>query len=167
MGELFDVVVQFFTEDDWPFEIVEGRTMLRTAFQGENGRFRCFAQTREEQYQFVFYSGLYNNTPEDKRAAMAEFLTRANYGMVIGNFELDFSDGEVRYKTSIDVEGDRLTTALVKQMVYASVARMDSYVPGIMAVMYGAKTPLEAIVEIEGPAAAPPTEESSDTLTEV
>lgn len=54
------------------------------------------------------------NVPEDRRLALAEFLTRANYGLFIGNFEMDWQDGEVRYKTSIDVAGDRLSTALVQ-----------------------------------------------------
>lgn len=30
----------------------------------------------------------------------AEFLTRANYGLVFGNFEMDMHDGEIRYKPS-------------------------------------------------------------------
>lgn len=45
--------------------------------------------------------------PENKRLAVAEILTRANLGMIIGNLELAFVDREIRYKTSIDVEGDR------------------------------------------------------------
>ncbi len=69
--------------------------------------------------------------------AIAEFITRANYGLVIGNFELDFSDGELRYKTAIDVEDDNLSFALIKQMVYANVIIMDKYLPGIMAVIEG------------------------------
>ncbi|MDJ1171766.1 hypothetical protein PMG71_20260 [Roseofilum sp. BLCC_M154] len=34
---------------------------------------------------------------------MAEFLTKANYGMILGDFELDLTDGELRDKTSIGV----------------------------------------------------------------
>ena len=45
--------------------------------------------------------------------AIAEFLTRTNYSMIIGNFELDFADGEIRYKTSIDVQGDFLRFELI------------------------------------------------------
>ena len=36
------------------------------------------------------------SNPEE-RAAMAEFICRANYGMRYGNFELDLRDGEIRY----------------------------------------------------------------------
>jgi hypothetical protein len=49
-------------------------------FQGQNGQWTCFAQVREEQSQFVFYSVCPVNASEDKRLAVAEFLTRANWG---------------------------------------------------------------------------------------
>ena len=150
MGEILDTVVIFFRQDDWPFIQLEGRPILQTATQGENGQWTCFAQAREEQAQFVFYSVCPVNAPEVKRLAVAEFLTWANYGMIIGNFEMDFNDGEVRYKTSIDVEGDRLSPALVKQLAYANVLTMDRYLPGIMAVIYGDVPPAEAVAQIEG-----------------
>jgi hypothetical protein len=88
--------------------------------------------------------------PEEKRVAMAEFITRANYGMRIGNFEMDFSDGELRYKSSIDVEDDHLSSPLIKHMVYPNVLMMDKYLPGIMAILYAGKSPRQAVEEVEG-----------------
>ena len=150
MGKILDAVARFFEEDEWPYQQLEGRTVLRTGFAGQNGQWRCYAQALEERYQFVFYSVLPMRTPEEKRSAMAEFLTRANYGMLIGNFEMDFSDGEIRYKTSIDVEGDELTAPLIKQMLYANVLTVDRYWPGIIGVLSGEVSPADAIAEIEG-----------------
>ena len=80
---------------------------------------------------------------------MAEFITRANYGMIVGNFELDFSDGEVRYKTSVDVEGSEVTHALVKGLVYANVLTMDRYLKGIMAVAFGGVDAESAVASVE------------------
>src|SRR5262245_1344418 len=110
---ILDALNAFFQEDGWPITQMEGRPVLRTAFKGDNGTWSCFAQAREEQQQFVFYSVCQTNTPEGKRPAMAEYLTRANYGLYIGNFELDFNDGEIRYKTSIDVTDTPLTASLI------------------------------------------------------
>ena len=80
-------------------------------------------------------------------------MTRANYGLIIGNFEMDFSDGEVRYKTSIDVEDededDRLSVALIKNLVYANVLTMDRYLPGVMSIIYGDVSPAQAIAQME------------------
>jgi hypothetical protein len=81
--------------------------------------------------------------------AIAEFLTRANSGIIIGNFELDFTDGEISYKTSIDVEGDRLSFALIQRLVYANVTMMDEYLPGILSVIYDNVSPADAIAKIE------------------
>jgi hypothetical protein len=142
-------LLNFFTEDDWSFTKLQGESILRTAFQGENGEWICYAQAREAQQQFVFYSLCPIAPPEDKRQAIAEFLTRANYGMTIGNFEFDFDDGEIRYKTSIDVEGDRLSLALIKRLVYANVMTLDEYLPGIQAVIETDISPEEAIRAIE------------------
>ncbi len=69
--------------------------------------------------------------------------------MTISNFELDFNDGEIRYKTSIDVEGDRLTSALIQRLVYTNVAMMDEYLPGIKAIIETGISPEEAIRAIE------------------
>ena len=149
MAEILEAVEKFFTEDEWPYSQLDGRPTLRTAFKGDSGGWNCYAQAREKQEQFMFYSVCSSNVPKEKRLAMAEFLTRANYGLIIGNFEMDFSDGEVRYKTSIDVEDDRLSVALIKNLVYANVLTMDRYLPGVMSIIYGDVSPAQAIAQME------------------
>ncbi len=146
---IFDTMVQFFTEDDWKFYQLEGKPILSMAFKGDNGSWMCYAQAKEEQHQFVFYSIMESNVPADRRQAVAEFLTRANYGLTLGNFEMDFSDGEVRYKTSVDVEGGQLTTQMMKTLVYVNVLMMDKYLPGIMSVIYAGTSPADAVAKIE------------------
>ena len=146
---IFEAMTQFFTKDGWPFTQLEERPILLMNFKGENGQWRCAAQAREEQEQFVFYSVCPVNVPEDKRLVVAEFIMRVNFGLIIGNFEMDLADGEIRYKTGIDVEDDRLSFALIKQMVYANVMMMDRYLPGIMQVIYSNVSPLDAVMQIE------------------
>ena len=78
-------------------------------------------------------------------------MHRANYGLHIGNFELDMGDGEVRFKTSIDTESTALSFELVRNVVYANVMQMDRYLPGLMAVLGGQATPADAIDQVENP----------------
>jgi hypothetical protein len=145
---LLSMVQEFFQQDGWDFQLFNRENVLKLAFQGKHDRWTCYAQTNEEHQHILFYSIFPEKASTKKRRAIAEFLTRANYGMTIGNFELDFNDGEIRYKTSIDVEGDRLTPALIKRLVYTNVAMMDEYLPGIQAVLAGA-TPEAALQQIE------------------
>jgi hypothetical protein len=147
---LFDAMLDFFKSDDWPTIQLEDRPVLSMNFDGKNARWTCFAQAREEQQQFIFYSVCPVNAPAEKRTMLAEFITRANYGLIIGNFELDFEDGEIRYKTSLDAEGLTLSPALFKNLVYANLSMMDQYLPGIMSILYSEVSPREMIDQIEG-----------------
>lgn len=149
MSTLFDILLTFFQEDSWNPTQIDDDPVLRMGFNGDNGQWICYAQAREEQDQCVFYSICPITTPEAHRTPMAEFLTRANYGLIIGNFELDLNDGEIRFKTSLDVEGTELNAALIKSLAYANVLTMDRYLPGIMAVASGHASPIAAIEQIE------------------
>lgn len=144
-----EVMQEFFREDDWEFVQLEEESILQMMFEGEHGRWTCFALAMEESQHFVFYSLSPINTPPEKLSTMAEFLTKVNYGTTIGNFELNFSDGEIRYKTSIDVEDDRLTPGLIKNLVYVNVLTMDKYLPGIMAIINGQLSPDRVIDWVE------------------
>lgn len=147
--QIFNTLVEFFEEDDWDFQWLEGMPVLSMGFSGKNGNWTCYAQARESQQQFVFYSVLPVNAPDNRRSDVAEFITRANYGMILGNFEMDFEDGEIRYKTSIDVEGATLAPPLIRQLVYANVIITDRYLPGIMRVIYGNMTATDALESVE------------------
>jgi len=146
---LLQVVETFLREDGWEFVALASRTVLRTHYQGKHGNWTCYAQTREEDEQFLFYAVCPIRVPENKRTAMSEFITRANYGMIIGNFEMDFSDGEIRFKTSMDVENSELTSSMVRAAVYWSIAMMDRYLPGFLRVLGGNVSAEAAIDEIE------------------
>lgn len=146
----YEFLGQFLRDDGWyPQEVAENRA-YRMAYNGGNAELRCVARINVEAEQFFFYAIATIKVPEAARPAVAEFLTRANYGLRIGNFEMDFSDGEVRYKSSLDFEGDPLTGNLIRNAIYPAVNNLDEYMPGLLKVAFGSATPQEAIQEIEG-----------------
>ncbi len=69
--------------------------------------------------------------------------------MIIGNFELDFNTGEIRYKTSIDVTNNVINQETLHQLVYTNVLTMDQYLLGIKSVISGQLSPEAAISQIE------------------
>lgn len=146
----FNALGEYLTGDGWYPQRNDEKHVYRMMFEGKNGELRCYAQIRVDLEQFVFYAVTTVKVPENARAAVAEFLTRANYGMRIGNFEMDYSDGEVRYKSSLDFEGETLSPNLLKNAIYPAVQVMDRYVPGLMGVAFGGKSPKLAVAEIEG-----------------
>jgi hypothetical protein len=146
---IFQAMVNFFKEYDLSFQEIEENQALALGFEGKNGKYKSLAIAREEEHQMIFYSVCPLNATKSKLQAIAEFIIKANYGMIIGNFELDFNDGEIRYKTSIDVEGEKLTSVLIKQLVFTNVAMMDKYLPAIRSIIEDNLSPDEAIALVE------------------
>ena len=144
-----EVIREFFEEDDWNYVQLEDGNTLQMSYQGDNGRWTCYASPADDSQRFMFYSVAPLEAPANKIVTMAEFLTKANYGLMIGNFELDYNDGEIRYKTSIDVENEQLTTNLVRNLIYVNLETMDNYLPGIVGILNNQLSPDEAIAKIE------------------
>lgn len=146
---IFESMTNFFEKDDWQFKEVKAGEILQLEVSLENANYTCYAIADDENRSFRFYSDCPVKVPENKRLAVAEFLTRANYGLITGNFELNFIDGDIRYKTSIHVADQRLSYSLIKRLVYVNVTTMDDYFPGLMKVIYGGTSAEQALAEIE------------------
>lgn len=148
---MLNAVTEFLIQEDWPYEMAsEDPAILTMGFAGHSGQWNCFLQLRAVQEQVVFYSICPFEIPEGSRENLMEFVTRANFGLVIGNFELNLADGELRYKTSIDVEGEALTPKLVKSLIFANVFTMDRYLSGIQLLLQTDLSPEAAIRQVEG-----------------
>lgn len=110
---------------------------LGFAVAGDHGEWACFVRVDEERQVIAFYSLCPLTADADRRAAVQELLTRANWGLALGNFELDLDDGEIRVKTSMDFEGSKASAALCKRLLYANVAVMDLFLPAVALVLEG------------------------------
>jgi hypothetical protein len=146
---IYKTMFTFFTKNDWPLVTVEELGVINVPFKGKNSEWFCTAMAKEDIDQFAFYSILPFVIPGEKRFIVSEFLTRANYGQIIGSWEMNLDTGEVRYKTSLDVEGDRISESLIKQAVHANVVITDQYVPGIIQLLESEISPKEAISLVE------------------
>ena len=134
---------------------------LNFALEEENNRIRFYMDTeamkevrfmayKENPHTMLFLTYLPMKVPEDKRVAVAEYLTRANYGLHVGNFEMDMEDGEVRYKTTGCADENTMPGLdVIRRLTYVGFSMFDRYVPSLLSILYGGKTPTEAIAEAE------------------
>lgn len=146
----FETLGRFLEEEGWhPEQAEEDLLLYRVTYAGESGEMVGFAEIEPEFELLVFYVYAPVEAPPERCAAVAEFITRANYGMWIGNFELDYTDGEVRYKNSVHFEGTTLAEPLIRNTIYDAVQAMEEYLPGLKDVVEGRAFPAEAIASIE------------------
>lgn len=123
--------------------------VVRAEVASDAGEWTLFVVCREEHGRCSIYSQAPWTAPETSRPAMAELLTRLNYGLALGNLEMDFADGEVRFKSSVDVSGSHLALAMFDAILDANLAAMDAYLPALEAVRDGRMTPAEAAASVE------------------
>ena len=133
---------------------------FRGMIAGDSGRWGWMAHCHNEGEFLTMLSTVPQNVPARKRAAAMEYLTRANYQMTTGAFEMDLSDGQVNCRTA--VPGDGLTSGGISFLVFSNFMIMDRFLPGLLSVIYGKTSPLKAIemAETDSAASAPPEKEA-------
>ncbi|MDR1076666.1 MAG: YbjN domain-containing protein [Xanthomonadaceae bacterium] len=149
-GPLMREMIQSLENDNWTYDYHPDRNLIYTGVKGKKSHYRLIMSANEKSQTVCVMTVHPTLTPEERRAAMAEFLTRANYGLTVGNFEMDFRDGEVRYRVGYDVEGGRFTAKMADNMVICAYTMMDRYAAGLVGLVHQGKTVLEAIEAVEG-----------------
>jgi hypothetical protein len=139
----------FLAVDGWRPQRIAGRRAFALTYDGASGSFACVAELRSEAKQLLCYAIAPLVAPPARLPAVAEFITRANDGAYIGNFELSYTSGEVRCKSSIDFEGEALSERLIRNTIYPAARLMDTYLPGLTQVIAHGINPREAIDQIE------------------
>ena len=81
---------------------------------------------------------------------MAEFICRANYGMIRGNFEMDFHDGEVRFKYYVDCRESMPSKEMIGDSILFSVSVVSRYGEGILQILFNNMSAEDAIKLCEG-----------------
>lgn len=129
---MFVTLTKFLKNKEITYSVLENQNVAVFGIKTEKGNYQCVADVKEESTIFVFYTVLGIVVPKDKILIMCELLTKINYGILIGNFEMDFDDGELRYKTSIDYEGTELTENLIENTIGANISIVDTYFQAIL-----------------------------------
>jgi hypothetical protein len=115
----------------------------------------CIVEVRSDRPLLLCLLSVSCRVPPEKRPAAAELVTRINYGLQLGGFEMDFSDGEIRYRTSLDVSGGELASEMVESVISATIGTVDRYYPAIMSFLWSDMDPEDAVAMIEAPPAEP------------
>ena len=145
---LLQITESILKEQEWQFYRLEDSS-LRIDVNGQSARWITLIKCIDKHQQLLVYSICPNKTPEAKFSEVQEFLTRANFGLKFGNFEFDYNDGEIRFKTSVQFEGDFDFAPMIGECLSLNIAIFDRYLSGILQVLFTEISPKEAIATIE------------------
>lgn len=143
---LHDVVTDFLSARGIEFDRVDDETYL-FRLRGSDAEWFVSLSVVAEHEQVIVYAELPVDVDGAHRPGLAVWAARANRGLPIGNFEVDLDDGGVWAKTSLDVEGDELTDALLQNVVGSNHALVDRHLGGLRRWLAGGLDSPEAAVD--------------------
>ena len=107
---------------------------------------RTFVRNEEGFTTFVTFPF---KVPEKKRVLAADYISRANYRLLLGCFEMNFRDGEIQYKTPCLCGNVRLEPELIERQVCEGIQMVEQYGEGLVDVLFRGVSAEEAIRKIQ------------------
>lgn len=165
-NELVNLVKKFLVDDDWHFSFDENTGVFEFGFRVKSKIQKINYIVDVHEDEIVVYGMCpigTDHTDSNMMVQMAEFLCRANYGLKNGCFELDFRDGEIRYKNFIDCEDVMSSNEVIKNSIHCTAAMFKRYAPAIVYIIFSGSSAEEVIVKCEK---SPPEAELRSMITE-
>ena len=139
----FATACNHFDKLDAPYDADPEKQMIRFVTGTEIGPVPLAMLVDEHILQIIAHPGI--KVPPGARGDIAKAITAINFGLKVGKFELDLSDGELRFQASTClVEGDIDDEAIIVLMM-GVLLTMQRYHNALMATIYGGDEPEAAI----------------------
>jgi len=86
---------------------------------------------------FLFLANFSPLTQAQRRDDVARYITRANWKLLLGNFEMDFEDGQVRFRSSVDFAGDELRDRTLRRTILTAMEIVEAHAEALSVVIEG------------------------------
>ena len=124
--------------------------MFGVSWEDENIGNCVVAVTAHDEEDLGCHMSYDVRVPAHARERVVEYLTRANYGLFLGNFQMDMDDGQIIYQVGTAFYDHAPAVEEVARMVHVVTGMAERYSHGLHDVICGKLTPEEAIAEAEG-----------------
>ena len=146
---LANQVNEYLKSQNWKYEFSEEEGVFRFGMSLENKMNNCRMVILIGDELFTSYAISPVSADAETAAQMSNYLTRANYGLKIGNFELDFRDGEIRYKATLFCGGTVPALDIVERVADMPFRMMEHYGGGLLNVLFGNADPASEIAKVD------------------
>lgn len=106
-------------------------------------------QIHIEKKDYIVYAYFPIGIPNQDRIMMTkmnEYISRANYGIKPGNFEIDLDRGEIRYKYYVCCEGNLIpNNDIIEESINVPGAMFRRYISGAIGVLFRNKSPADMV----------------------
>lgn len=132
---LFQVLYNTLKQDGWEFTYNDKNELFSMEIRGINSEFVCFIIVDEEQESLLCNTHIKQKIPFTKRLEVCNFMNRVNYELAIGNFEMDMDDGEIRFRTYLDLSNSEPSREQLLNLIWNGAQTFDTYYPGFIKIL--------------------------------
>lgn len=142
----FERLVQHCESKNLHYTMSRERKRIRFNYSRPNVLYKCNLGicSDDDYFQVDIILPIMAND-EKMRSTLLEFFTRANFGLVMGGFQIDLRDGEICYHLGYLIPETGLCDETITRLVSVAMNTSDRYFPGIMRTLFGGETPEDAV----------------------
>ena len=139
----------YLKEKDWTFEydVIHGVFSVEAELECQLATALVVYQAKEDS--FLCYTTIADTAAPEIRTVVGEYLHRANYGLPNGNFEFDYDDGSIHYKTYFDCQSGTPTEKQLDDSMAIGLTLFDHYGDGLYELLRGGSQAKKLIDAIE------------------
>lgn len=127
---LFQILHDTLIENGWEFDDDDKNEIFRLKIRGVNSDFKCFIIVDEDQESLLCNTQIKRKIPFPKRLEICNFMNRVNYELANGNFEMDMDDGDLRFRTFLDLANTEPSKEQLMNLIWNGSQCFDTYYPG-------------------------------------
>jgi hypothetical protein len=150
MNDAYEKLIQHFDAHEIRYLTNGDSQTVWADFRGAVGSYRLVAavDANDGLFQVFGYSPVY--VPEGCKPAIAETLARANCGLKVGKFEMNYDQGEVRFQAAHILADSGLEDETIQRLMGTTMSMLNMYLPAVLSVIYGNELPKDAVSRVEG-----------------
>lgn len=135
--DLLDLFAEFLDEVEFKYER-DPRGFITTGVTLTNGRWKIVIDADGSGTRALWVLSLAPvHVPSRHIDAATKFVTDLNWRLKVGAFQVDRSDGEVRFRTSLFVGSAEPGAEILQHLFMANLSTMDRCLPGLLRICAG------------------------------
>lgn len=149
-SQIYDTIKKFLDENDWKYRFDEekGRILIGINLPGKVRNVRAIVDISYED-SYIVVCALPINAGEQCYAPILRLINYINFGAKFGNYEMDESDGEIRYRITVDCEGITPSDKMIEKSILIPAKMIKDYGEYMIDIIMGYKTFEGVIAELD------------------
>lgn len=149
---LFSKVIEYVKSQNWKYRIIgDGQNIVELHMNLKSKLNSCHVLVVAEEKCIQAFAVCPLQAQKDTFANVSEYITRANYGLKMGNFELDYRDGEIRYRSFLSCREGIPSLKDIEYCVDVTFLMMNRYGDGLAKNIMGFGDPARDVEAAENP----------------